>query len=118
MEVKVQLQKNVELYRVFYHAQSVLKSLGPLSGVFNEGSILETSVCSSFPNISAYNNMPVCDLSSNNGCLDWFCAQPKHTYFSCDDLKDQREVFSCRLFLYAIVIGRKGFDSTLQRIIS
>ena len=98
-EVKVQLQKNVELYRVFYHAKSGLKTLGQLSGVFNKGSILKTSVCSSFPNISAYNNMPVCDLSSNNGGLDWFCAQPKHTNLSCDDLLRIKGKFSHAGFL-------------------
>ena len=83
--VRVNIAVQFAIYRAFYHIRSVLKSTRPQRGVFNNGNDSEVTVCSPFKHIPSYSNKSVCDFTSRNGGLGWYCVKPRGKDLNCDD---------------------------------
>ena len=86
-KVKVALAKNFEIYRAFYQSRNVLKTTLPMLGRFsNELNQSEHTFCSPFSDFTLFRNKKLCNLTSENSDLDWYCVKPTNTMIKCSQL--------------------------------
>lgn len=59
------------------------KTSRPILAGFINGNFSETTVCMPYPVIPCYHD--VCNFTSENGGLPWYCGKPVNQELSCDD---------------------------------
>lgn len=81
ISIKASLKYNVEIQRVHFLLRNVLKTTKLIGAGFESPFSSEATPCSPFPGIPGFHEL--CNFTSENGGLSWYCGKPRNSGLHC-----------------------------------
>lgn len=83
MKVVAALQQPRQLHQVYINNLKRNKMLAAFVAAFQRGNVGQSTLCMPIPHVPGFPR--VCNLTSANGGLPWYCGKPTRGNLSCGD---------------------------------